>query len=210
MPYTLLYPKRNPKILFWLIDELKKQIPDFEVQGQDRTVLEFAYQDLQTCLGTKWKITDVSQLNIILTKAIDASPDEIKAFLKVWTSKWLEKWRERVTLSQEMSKITKRRLRNLRKAKRLYDGMIERQELKKLVVQKLVNQGEVCRPKLIAKNLIIKEIADQLNRIGKKNTVQRVVNPTEILHGAYNKVKELADKKAPILHLKISKDKRSM
>jgi hypothetical protein len=210
MSYILFYPKRNLRILFWLIDELKKQIPDFEVQGQDRCVLEFAYQDLQTCLETKWKITDASQLNIILTKVMDARPDEVKAFLKVWISKWLEKWRERVTLSQEMPKISKRRLINLRKAKRLYDGMIERQELKKLVVQKLVNQGEVCRAKLIAKNLIIKEIADQLKRRGKKKTEKRVVNPTEILHGVYNKVKRLANNKTAILHLKISKDKKSI
>jgi hypothetical protein len=207
MSYTLLYPKRNLKILFWLIDELKKQIPDFEIQGRDRSVLEIAYQDLQTCLRIKWKITDGSQLNIILTKAMDASADEVKAFLKVWISKWLVKWRTRVTLSQEMPKISKRWIRNLRKAKRLYDGMIEKQELKKLVVQKLVNKGEVCRAKLIAKNLIIKEIADQLHRMEKKNTVKTDVNPIEILRGAYNEVEKLADKKAPMLHLKIRKDK---
>jgi hypothetical protein len=48
-------------------------------------------------------------------------------------------------------------------------------ELKKLVVQKLVDQGEVCRANLLAENLIIKEIADQLNRCGKKNPVRIVV-----------------------------------
>ena len=80
-------------------------------------------------------------------------------------------------------------------------------ELKKLVVQKLVDQGEVCRANLLAENLIIKEIADQLNRCGKKNPVRIVVNPTEILHGVYTKVKKLADKKTPLLHLKIIKDK---
>lgn len=207
MSFTLLCSRRNPKILSWLTDELKKRIPNFELQGQDRSVLAFAYQDLQTCLGTKWKIADASQLHIRLTKAAEKSPDEVKAFLKVWTSQWLEKWRERVTLSQKMLKISKRRLRNLRKAKRVYNEMRERQELKKLVVQKLVDQGEVCRANRIAENLITKEIADQLNRCGKKNPVRIVLNPTEILHGVYTKVKKLADKKTPLLHLKIIKDK---
>ena len=199
MSHTLLYSTRNPKILSWIGQELKRQIPDFDPHGQDRRLLAFAYQDLQTCLGVRWKVADPYQLHMAVMKAAENRPEEVKAFLKVWTSRWLEKWRERVTLFQKMPRISKRRLRSLRKTKKIYNGMKKRQELKRMVVQKLVNQGEVCMARLIAETLIIEEIAHQLNRYGGKT----VLNPAEILQGLITKVETLPNRKSPIIYLKI-------
>ena len=198
MSNTLLYPTRNPKILSWMVQELKKQIPDFDPHGQDRRVLAFAYQDLQTCLGVRWKVADSYQLHMAVIKAAENRPEEVKAFLKVWVSRWLEKWRERVTLFQKMPRICKRCLRSLRNSKKIYRGMKKRQELKRMVVQKLVNQGEVCMARLIAETLIIKQIAHKLNRLDGKN----VINLADILQGLLTEVETLADRKTPLIYLK--------
>ena len=78
--------------------------------------------------------------------------------------------------------------------------MKKRQELKRLIVQKLVNQGEVCMAGLITENLIIEEMTHQLNR----NSGKKIgLNPAEILQGLLSKVKTLADRKMPLIYLKI-------
>ena len=81
--------------------------------------------------------------------------DEIKSFLKVWTKQWLEKWRERVTFCQKMPHFSLEHLKTKRKATKIFKQMENGQDLKKLVVQKLINNGELCMAELIAENLII-------------------------------------------------------
>jgi len=210
MSHALFYSTRNPKILSWLAQELEKQIPDFDPHGQDRLLLAFAYRDLENCLVVKWKAANRYELRMMVMKAAEGRPEEVKAFLKIWTGRWLGKWRERVRLFQKTLKFSKRHLGSVRRAKRIYKGMKKRQELKRLIVQKLVNQGEVCMAGLIAENLIIEEIAHQLNRNSGKTSIKIGLNPAVILPGLLSKVKTLADRKIPLVYLKIMLDNWDM
>ena len=203
MSHALLYSTRNPKILCWLAQELEKQIPDFDHHGQDRWLLAFAYRDLEKCLGVRWKTANRYELRMMVMKAAEDTPVEVKAFLKMWTGQWLGKWRERVRLFHKTPRFSKRHLGSMRRARRIYKGMKKRQELKRLIVQKLVNQGEVCMAGLIAENLIIEEIAHQLNRNSGKTSIKIGLNPVEILQGLLSKVKTLPDRKIPLIYLKI-------
>ncbi len=204
MSHALLYSTRNPKILSWLAQELENQIPDFDPHGQDRRLLAFAYRDLENCLGVGWKAANHRQLLTMMLRAAENHREEVKAFLKVWVSRWLGKWRERVRLFQKTPKFSKRHLRSLRRAKRIYERMKKRRELKRLIVQKLVKQGEVCMAGLIAENLIIEEIAHQLNRYSGKASMKKIgLNPAEILQRVLSKVKTLAHRKMPLIYLKI-------
>jgi hypothetical protein len=204
MSNTLLHAKKHLKILSWLAQELKSQIPNFDPSCQDRRVLAFAYKDLQTCLGVRWRVTNPIQLLMMITGVAENHPEEVRAFLKVWTNRWLEKWRERVSLFQKMPRISKRHLNSLREAKKIYRGMKRWQEMKRMVFQKLVNQGEVCMAELIAETLIIEEIADQLNKYGDRTTMKKIgLNPAEILQGLTTKVETLPNRKSPIIYLKI-------
>ena len=85
MSHALLYSTRNPKILSWLAQELEKQIPDFDPHGQDRWLLAFAYRDLEKCLGVRWKTANRYELRMMVMKAAEDTPVEVKAFLKMWT-----------------------------------------------------------------------------------------------------------------------------
>ncbi|NIR86155.1 hypothetical protein GWO13_00745 [Candidatus Bathyarchaeota archaeon] len=209
MPYTLLRSRRNPKILSWLAQELEKQIPGFAPYSQDRRLLAFAYKDLGTCLKVRWKVASPYQLRMMLIRAAEHRSEEVKAFLKIWIAQWLRKWRERVRLFQKIPKYSKPHLRSARKAKKIYKGTRQpaRQDLKRLVVKKLVNQGEICMAEFIAETFIIQEIAQQLNRHSGKTSIDEIsLNPAEILQGLLARVKKLTDRKSPVIYLKIKLD----
>jgi hypothetical protein len=203
MSYALLRSTKNPKILLWLADGLEKRMPNLELEGLDKSVLVYAYQDLQTCLSIGLEASNRYQLHMKLRRAVERSPDEVKAFLEVWAGQWVEKWRKRVTVSQGVQKVSRRRFGFLRRALKLYRVMKERKKLEELVVQRLVRRGEVCRPKQIAENLIIKEIAAQLGKCQGKNLMCVSLNMLKVLHGVYARIEKLAESKTPLLHLKI-------
>jgi hypothetical protein len=132
---------------------------------------------------------------------------EIKAFLKVWTKQWLEKWRERVTLCQKMPTFSMMQVKRKKSAKKIFKQMIKGQELKKLVVQKLINQGEVCMPELIAENLVIEQIANRLNIRKKKAPTSKIaMKPWQILHDVLPQVNSLAKRKKPLIHMRLMID----
>jgi len=205
IPSAKLESSRNLVIMPWLAKELKKEIPDLDIYGSERRLLDFAYQDLETCLNVECNDIDFEDIEEALDE--DGRQDEIKAFLKIWTKQWLEKWRERVTLCQRMPQFSLEHLKTKAKAKKIFKRMENGQELKKLIVQKLVNEGEVCMAELIAENLIIEEIAYLLKMNGGKTpTDKTILEPWHILQQVLPRVKMLTERKIPLIHLKLMLD----
>ncbi|UCC57777.1 MAG: hypothetical protein JSW14_05220 [Candidatus Bathyarchaeum sp.] len=205
MSSAKLHSSKYPMILSWLAGELKREIPEVDLYGQERSLLDFAYRDLEIFLKLKWRDLNSDELEEAL-KAEECQ-EEMKAFVKVWTAQWLEKWRERVTLSKKMPQFSLAHLKAKRKAKSIFKRMEKGQELKKMVEQKLINQGEVCMAELIAENLIIEEIAYRLkmNR-GKTSSEKIALEPWNILQKVLPRVKRLTERKMPIIHLKLMID----
>ena len=205
MPSAKLDSLRNPEIVPWLAKELEKEIPDLDIYGAERKLLDFAYQDLETCLNVEYDDKSFEDVEEVLND--ESRQDEIKAFLKVWTTQWLEKWRERVTLCQKMPQISLAHLKIKNKAAKIFKQMEEGQELKRMVVQKLINKGEVCMAKLIAENLIIEEIACRLKTNDAKEPTDKIsLDPWDILQEVVPRVNRLTERKAPIIHLKLMMD----
>jgi len=205
MPSAKLDSSRNPGIVPWLARELEKEIPDLDIYGSERKLLDFAYQDLETWLNVE--CNDINFEDIEEALKDDARQEEIKAFLKVWTNQWLEKWRERVTLCQKMPHFSLEHLKIKAKAQKIFKQMENGQELKKLVVQKLINEGEVCMAELIAENLIIEEIVFRLRmNKGRAPSDMIVLEPWQILQQVLPQVKMLAERKTPLIHLKLMMD----
>ena len=100
MPSTKLVSSRDPVIMPWLARELEKEIPDLDIYGAERRLLEFAFQDLETSLTEKLRTANFVDIEEALND--ETHKEEIKAFLKIWTKQWLGKWRERVTFCQRM------------------------------------------------------------------------------------------------------------
>ena len=206
MPEYRLYSTIHSKLISWLEAELERQIPGLELHGQDGRLLTFAYQDFKTCLCTKWEGGD-SQERVI--KITEFHPEEVKAFLKIWVNQWLAKWRKRVTLFNRTPALSKRHRGRRQKAKRIYGEMEKKDELKRIVVQKLVTEGEVCMPKLIAESLIIEEITKRLTRRNEKSSTKtEELSAMKILQGLLSKIKTLDERKKPFIHVKFLQDLR--
>lgn len=208
MSHNILYSTRKTEVISWLIQELEKQITNFDPYHQDRQLLIFVCQDLETCLEVMWKATDRRQVYMLFRTAAENRPTEVKAFLTFWVSHWLMKWRERVSIFQRMPKLCKQHLENLRTAKILYKSKEKRfQKLKLHIIQKLVDQGEFCMVPLIAESLIIDEIAHELNRNrGKQSIKTNLLNPAEMVQNLLAKIKTLSKRKIPLIYVKISVD----
>jgi hypothetical protein len=209
MSYALLYSSLNPKVLSWLIEELKNQIIDFDPYGLDKKVLALTYEDLKIFLKIEWKTENKENLYDKMTNVIENKPEEVKAFLKVWTSKWLNKWRERVRVSQKHPKLSKKQLLNLKNAKIVYKSLDsqKRKEMKKVVIEQLVEKGEICIPELVAKTIITEEIATQLEK-NKKSSIKYNygLNSANFLQDLLKRVKTLAKSKIPVAYMKIKID----
>lgn len=205
MPSAKLCASRNTVIMSWLARQLKKEIPDLDLYGSERRLLDFAYQDLETWLKLKLRDTNSDDIEKALNN--EDRQKEIKEFLKIWTKQWLEKWRERVTLCQKMPHFSLAHLKIKRKAMKIFERMEEGQELKKLVVQKLINKGEMCMAELIAENLVIEEIAYRLNMNGGKTPNDKItLEPWHILQEVLPRVKRLTERKTPLIHLRLMMD----
>jgi hypothetical protein len=189
----------------WLARELEKEIPDLDLYGPERSLLDFAYRDLETCLKLKGvNITSEKEEKTLLD---EFRQEEMKAFLKVWTKQWLEKWRERVTLCQKTPHFSFGHAKTKRKAAKIFKRMAKGQELKKLVAQKLINKGEVCMAEMIAENLIVEEIAYRLKmNSGKTPTDKNALEPWNIYQTVLPRIKRLTKRKVPIIHLKLMMD----
>jgi predicted transcriptional regulator len=202
LPSTELHTSLNQVIVFWLAKELEKEIPDLDLYGAERKLLDFACKDLEAWLEVKREDANATEIEKI--SDVRENQEEIKAFLKVWTSQWLEKWRERVTLCQKMPTFSLKQVKRKKKAKKLLELMEEGHELKKYVVQKLVNQGEICMSELIAENLVIEQIAYRLTPIkGKASASKTEMEPWQILQEVLPNVNSLAKRKMPLIHMRV-------
>ena len=192
----------NQVIVFWLAKELEKEIPDLDLYGSERKLLDFACKDLETWLNVKCEGANSDEIETALN--VRDNQEEIKAFLKVWTKQWLEKWRERVTLCQQIPTFSLRQAKRKKRATKILERMEEGQELKKWVVQKLINQGEICMSELIAENLVIEQIACRLKTRKEKSSASKIaMKPWQILQDVLPQVNSLAKKKTPLIHMKL-------
>ncbi len=206
MSSAKLHSSKNPVITSCLATQLEKEIPDVDIHGAEKKLLDFAYKDLESWLDMK--CSDINSK--IIEEALDneEKQEELKAFLKVWTKQWLEKWRERVTLCQKTPRFSLQHIKAKQKATKFFKQMEDGEELKGFVVRKLINQGEVCMPELIAENLIIEQIAFRLKARDKNFSVkQEALKPWKIFCDVLPQVKSLASRKTPIIHMKLMTDR---
>ncbi|MGD2066446.1 MAG: hypothetical protein PVI43_04675 [Candidatus Bathyarchaeota archaeon] len=207
MSSAKLHSSKNPVITSCLATQLEKEIPDVDIYGAEKKLLDFAYQDLETCINLKWNGINSETIEEALNK--EDKQEEMKAFLKVWTKQWLEKWRERVTLCRKTPRFSLQHIEAKQKATKLFKKMENGQELKDFVVQKLISQGEVCMPELIAENLVIEQIAFRLKSKDSKSSLAKdALKPWQIYCDVLPQVKSLAQRKTPIIHMKLMTDRQ--
>jgi len=190
------------RLLSLIAKELELCIPQFEPYTSDYQIVIYACRDLEAWMKTKW---DIDDHGVIYEKIEEYFKDEhrdFKIFLGFWVNRWLEKWRERVKFLSTKPKVPPQYLDRVKNARRLYQEMEHRRELKEIVVRKLVCQGEICMSELIAENLIIEEIAKRTQTMDPISKLVRL-NPLEILNSLSCTISRLPKEKGPLIYLNI-------
>jgi hypothetical protein len=108
-----------------------------------------------------------------------------------------------------MPRFSLQHIKTKQKATKLLKQMEDGKELKKFIVQKLISQGEVCMPELIAENLIIEQITFKLKSTeGNAQADKNAFKPWQIFCDVLPQVKSLAKRKTPIIHMKLMTDRQ--
>jgi hypothetical protein len=194
----------NPVVISWLAEELEHEIPEVDINGSEKRLLDFACTDLEIYLETKMQDSNPEEVKKIAHA--EDHKNEITAFLKVWTCQWIEKWRERVTLCQKMPQFSLSHVKAKKKATRIFKHMQHAKEMLEMGVQKLINNGEVCMAGLIAENLIIEEIAARLKVNEETPSENTSLDSWDIMQEVLPRVKQITERKTPLIHLKIMMD----
>ena len=189
------------KILSILTMKLKARIPQFAPESMDHDMVFFAYKDLITWLKVKWGMDESYLIPGKLNRYVFEKRDELDAFLNFWIDSWLEKWRERVKILHKKPKIPKPNAERLGRANRIYRKRKNLKELEEMVVRKLINNGEVCMTKEIAKNLILEEITKRVR--SKDEKLDANLNPLDILSNLTSRISRLPNEKGPLVFLKV-------
>jgi len=190
------------RLLSLLTEEIKVYIPQFEAYTSDYQMVVYACRDFEEWMKCKWDIKSHHRLYEKLEETLDHEPKDFKVFLNFWVGCWLEKWRERVKVLSTKPKLPPNVLKRIRKARKFYREMEHGNELKEMVIRKLIRHGEICMTQVIAENLIIGEIA---KRIGSMNGSSRFVNvqPIDIFISLSYKISRLSKEKGPLIYLNI-------
>ena len=194
----------NRRSFSWLVRELKKRVPSFKPSGLDVELAVYAQRDLETCLGVKWAEENRYKILMKLESYLSRQPEEAKVFLGFWVDQWLAKWKERVNILHKKPKVSKSCRKCRQKARNMYLKLDHRKELKRMVIRKLINQGEICMTNLIAENMIFSEITRRIQRKGI--ATQAELNPMEILNSLSSRIARLTEEKGPLIYLRIRLD----
>jgi len=193
---------RRRKILSLLSEHIEAYLPQFEPYTTDYQMVVYACRDLEAWIECNWMSKDSVSAFEKFEETLYYRTGEFKAFLNLWVGYWLEKWRERVRILSTKPKMPPFHIEKYKKARKLYLNMEQRKELKKMIIRKLINHGEICMCEFIAENLIIEEIAKRMQSTDKKIEEIRL-DPLEILNSLTPTISRLPQEKGPLLYLNL-------
>jgi hypothetical protein len=187
------------RLISLLAKEIDTYIPNFEPYSSDYEMITYAYSDLEECLMYLWSIYDKEYLNLRIQETLKHESDDFKIFINIWTSRWVKKWKERVKILLSKPKIPPQIVKRYESANNIYQGLEDRNELKKMVTRRLISKNEICMVRTIADNLIIEELVRRYPVFNKNTKIFSL--------GLFNsisfKISKLSEKKGPLIYLSI-------
>jgi hypothetical protein len=185
--------------------KLKESDPTLELSGADRRVLQVATQDFAKYLRYLSYSDQTNSLNSIpIEKIFKETPEEVGAFLTVWTSIWLKKWKQRFKLALDQSNDRQASTQNQEsaiKANALWLNLECKEEMLEMVEFSLIKNSEICGTRIIAADLLKKEI-QKITDLEPGNSQQLL----KILNNALNKAKEIPHRSGALVLIKVEKE----
>lgn len=187
---------------------LKDHNPLLDLQGSDRRVLQIACEDLMNFLKVHWGLIGQENGNYDLIEKVhkyfEEDSEEFSKFVSIWSGLWMKKWNERVKLligtdnSPQWSRVNKR----LKDAEPLWRQLKKRGELKDILVESLIRNGEICGTSIMAENLLKLELGAREEQYRWKNDQEKLLNVVSI---TLRKARQLSHSKGPLIFVKIDK-----
>jgi len=187
---------------------LKDHNPLLNLQGSDRRVLQIACEDLINFLKVHWELIsrEDGDYDLIdkIQKYFEENTEEFSSFVSIWAGLWIKKWSERVKLligsegSPQWSKVNKR----LSKVEPLWRQLKDREEMKDILVESLIKNGEICGTTIMAENLLKLELGAYEEKHSWGSEQEKLVN---LVNTTLRKARQLSYSKGPLIFVKIDR-----
>lgn len=186
---------------------LKDRNPLLDLQGSDQRVLQIACDDLMNFLKFHWGLIGKENGNYDLVEKVhkyyEDNSEEFSEFLRIWSGLWIEKWSKRVKLlignegSSQWSKVNNR----LKSSEALWRKLPKREEMKDILVESLIKNGEICGTSIMAENLLKLELGTSKTNHWT-NDQERIL---EVVNVTLRKARQLSYSKGPLIFVRIDK-----
>lgn len=187
---------------------LKDHNPLLDLQGSDRRVLQIASEDLMNFLKVHWELTgqENSDYDLIdkVHKYFEDNSEEFSQFVNIWAGLWIKKWSERVKLligndgTPQWSRVNKR----LNDAELSWRQLQRRGEMKDILVESLIKNGEICGTSIMAENLLKLELGTCEENPSYKNEQEKLLN---LVNTTLRKAREMSYSRGPLIFVKVDK-----
>ena len=205
---TIMRKEETPinTIELMLSQSLQDKNPQLNPNTTDKKILQIASQDLLNYLKFHWKLTGKQHATIELTEKIETytqkNPKELQQFINLWSGIWIKKWNERVKIliTNEDNLYWKKTNQRQLRAEPLWRQLPYRNEMKDIIINSLIRNGEICGTSILAENLIKTELARY-----SENKIYVNQNLLNITDKAMKKAKQLSQSKGPLIFVRIDK-----
>jgi len=187
---------------------LKDRNPLLDLQGSDKRVLQIACEDLMNFLKFHWGLIgkEYGDYDLVerIHKYFEDNSEEFSEFLRIWSGLWMNKWGKRVKLlignegSSQWSKVN----RKLKSSEVLWKQLARREEMKDMLVESLIRNGEICGTTIMAENLLKLELESSKEQDKWKSEQERVLG---IVNVTLRKARQLSYSKGPLIFVRIDK-----
>jgi len=191
-----------------LLKGLRSRDPQLDLWGSDRKVLYIAHQDLMNFLKAHWGLVDKEADEVELKEKINGyfseKPQELEEFVQLWSGIWIKKWKERVKLILEKEDRQRwRRIdRLLSKSEPIWKQLKNRNQLKDLVIEALIRNGEICGTSILAEDLLKAELGLCVER---KAYMEERESLLSVVNNVLGKVRKISRSKGPLIFIKIDR-----
>lgn len=189
------------KLFTLLVKEFETFIPQFKPYTTDYQLVVYASKDFETWLKVKMDIDDIRVIYKRLEEDLRNNPRDFRTSLNFWVDMWLKKWRERVRILSTKFEMPRDHVERIKRARKILQEMDWKNELKTMIIKKLVEYGEVCMIEFIADNLVVEEIAKRLQRANKDAIV--ALDPLSIYNAVSSRIMRLPKERGPLVYLNI-------
>ncbi len=186
---------------------LKDRNPLLDLQGSDQRVLQIACEDLMNFLKFHWGLIGQENGNYDLVERVhkhyEDNAEEFSEFLRIWSGLWMEKWSKRVKLlignegSSQWSKVNKK----LKSSEAAWRKLPKREEMKDILVESLIRNGEICGTSIMAENLLKLELGTSETNHWR-NDQERIL---DVVNVTLRKARQLSYSKGPLIFVRIDK-----